>query len=519
MSRYASKVATPTKQMKTTNEAGGEAYKQTPQMALASLALTSVVIDSAYRSGASELVALTSLLDQLEKKGDLKFAAQTALYVRHTHGLRTISHVIAGEIAIRESKVGYPWRKSFLNKIVKRPDDAIEIAAYAKMKLGKDKMLPNALKRGLGDALLRFDEYAISKYNKDGEGMSLVDLVNLVHPRLTKGSQKSGKSGVRKNGKAARLDTHHPIHLLMTGKIKPAMTWENELSEAGQAKDPAKAKAAVWAKLFKEEQLGYMACLMNLRNILEQAPKCVKLACDLLTDETQVKKSLIMPTQFISAAVAVQEMTGGDPENVQLVLNAINKGIEIAMNNVPKFEGRTLVALDASGSMNDKGSFKYTPFAIGSLFASVLYKANAKADFMYFAGEGSYKTFDRDQKLLKLGEDVVRARINGGTNFNAIFDTANKAYDRIVILSDMQAWMATGEWGSSNPAKALAAYRAKHDADPTIYSFDLKSYGTSQFPTNKVAALAGWTDKVFDIMKNLETDRKALVHAIEAVDV
>ena len=504
MSRFATKAVGVMRQVKTTNEAGGEAYKLSPRQALASLALTSVVIDSAYRSGASELVALTALLDQLAAKNDLKFAAQTALYVRHTHGLRTISHVIAGEIAIRESKVGFPWRKSFFNKIVKRLDDAIEIAAYVKMKLGADKMLPNALKRGFAEAFKRFDEYSMSKYNQDGEGLSLITLINLVHPKLGNGKKK---------------DTKHPVHLLMTGKIKPAMTWEFELSEAGKSDEPAKAKAAVWAKLFKEEQLGYMACLMNLRNILEQAPKSVKNACALLTDEAQVKKALIMPTQFISAYKAIEGVTGCDGEAVQSVMNAINKAVEIAMSNVPKLEGRTLVALDASGSMNDKGSFKYTPFEIGALFASVLYKANSKCDFMYFAGEGVYKTFDRDQKLLPLQDGVIRARINGGTNFNAIFDTANKAYDRIVILSDMQAWMATGEWGSSNPAKALAAYRAKHEADPTIYSFDLKSYGTSQFPTNKVAALAGWTDKVFDIMKNLEADPKAQITAIEAIDV
>jgi len=500
--RFAPKVVGVQRQTKTTNEAGGEAYKQTPRMALVSLALTSVVIDGAYRSGASELVALTSLIDQLQAKGDLKFVAQTALYVRHVHGLRTISHVIAGEIALRESKEGFPWRKSFFNKIVKRLDDAIEIAAYVKMKLGPTKMLPNALKRGFAEAFKRFDEYSVSKYNKNGDGLSLITLVNLVHPKLATGKKKK--------------DEKHAVHLLMTGKIKPAMTWEFMLSEAGNEKDPVKAKAAAWASIFKEKQMGYMACLMNLRNIMEQAPKCVKNACELLTDEEQVKKALIMPTQFISAFKAIEGASG---DEVQQILTAINKAIEIAMSNVPKLDGRTLVALDASGSMNSAGTFKYSPFEIGALFAAVLYKANPKCDFMYFADHGAYMNFDRDQKLLALRENIVQKRINGGTNFHTIFETANRSYDRIVILSDMQAWMATSEWQTSNPAQSLAAFRKKHDADPTIYSFDLKSHGTSQFPTNKVAALAGWTDKVFDIMRNLETDPKAQITAVEAMDV
>ena len=50
-----------------------------------------------------------------------------------------------------------------------------------------------------------------------------------------------------------------------------------------------------------------------------------------------------------------------------------------------------------------------------------------------------------------------------------------------------------------------------------IYAFDLKAFGTSQFPQRKVFSIAGWTDKVFDIMKLVESDKDALIHAIENV--
>ena len=41
--------------------------------------------------------------------------------------------------------------------------------------------------------------------------------------------------------------------------------------------------------------------------------------------------------------------------------------------------------------------------------------------------------------------------------------------------------------------------------------------GDTQFPANKVYQLAGFSDKVFDTMALLETDRLALVKEIKAI--
>ncbi len=52
---------------------------------------------------------------------------------------------------------------------------------------------------------------------------------------------------------------------------------------------------------------------------------------------------------------------------------------------------------------------------------------------------------------------------------------------------------------------------------PCVYSFDLKGYCTLQFPQERVYCLAGWSDRVFDIMQKLDADPQALVREIEAV--
>ena len=59
----------------------------------------------------------------------------------------------------------------------------------------------------------------------------------------------------------------------------------------------------------------------------------------------------------------------------------------------------------------------------------------------------------------------------------------------------MQGWI-----GYHNPSNACNIYKAKTGANPFIYSFDLAGYGTLQFPEHQVFCLAGFSEKVFDLI-------------------
>ena len=78
----------------------------------------------------------------------------------------------------------------------------------------------------------------------------------------------------------------------------------------------------------------------------------------------------------------------------------------------------------------------------------------------------------------------------------------------------MQGWI-----GYHTPTKAFNAYKERTNADPVVFSFDLQGYGTLQFPERNVYAIAGFSDKVFDIMKLLESDKQALLHEIEKIEL
>ena len=73
----------------------------------------------------------------------------------------------------------------------------------------------------------------------------------------------------------------------------------------------------------------------------------------------------------------------------------------------------------------------------------------------------------------------------------------------------MQGWI-----GRHTPTKELNKYKADFNVNPAVYSFDLSGYGSMQFPEQNVYCLAGFSEKVFDIMKLMEQDKKALVSEI-----
>jgi 60 kDa SS-A/Ro ribonucleoprotein len=216
----------------------------------------------------------------------------------------------------------------------------------------------------------------------------------------------------------------------------------------------------------------------------------------MLTDESLIRGSLVLPFRFTTALGAFVPP--------RQIITALNKAVDISLANVPRLGGRTLVALDGSGSMMGR------PVEIGSLFAAVLVKA-LDADYLTFDNTADYQSVNPADSTLTIAGQMAQNVHGGGTDFHSIFQAADHSYERIIILSDMQGWI-----GYNAPTQALAAYRARTDSDPHIFSFDLQGYGTLQFPQRHVYCMAGFSEKVLDVMAALEEDKQALIRRIEA---
>lgn len=464
------------------NVAGGAAFQMTSKAEYATALLTALCSDTYYKSGSdcvNRIAELTKTID------DPLFAAKAALYTRYEGDLRTVSHVVAGELANRVK--GQKWTRRFFNKIAFRVDDVTEILSYFVTKYGRKK-IPNALRDGLGVALTRFDAYQLGKYKAQGKDMNLWDAVNLCHPKATEALSE-----------------------LMKGTLAAAETWETKVSGAGKAEgNKAEAKKEAWTELLDKNKLGYFATLRNLRNIAKDAPEAMGRALAFLVDEKQVSRSRVLPFQFQTAMDALRGLVQAP------VIHALNAAMGLSVANVPKFHGKTLIALDCSGSMDGK------PIQIGALMAAVLFKSQDDADVYQFSNTAKKITgLNPGDTLDSISKTIMHQRDSGGTNFHSIFLAIGAAkYDRIIILSDMQAWQCEGWRPTDSVNDTFKSYCQRAGVKPYLYSFNLNSVdGTMQFPESKVFCLAGFSDAILGIMGKLEQDPEALIHEIEEIEV
>lgn len=462
------------KQNGTTNLAGGVAYKEPKELQLVSLLLTSFGDDKYYQKAADVFDKLDSLISACDKL----FCAKAIVFARKQFGMRTITHYAASVLARYIG--GEAWGKDFYRVVINRPDDMTEIVACH---LNRKQKITNAMRKGFAEAFGRFDAYTLAKYKGENNVVKLVDVVNICHPKET---EKSGGA----------------ITKLINGELKSFDTWESELSAIGGDEN---AKKEVWRRLIAENKLGYFALLRNLRNIINLHDDELKQsALTALLNENAIRKSLVFPFRF---STAYKELSAIDTD----AMRVISRACELACSNVPKLHGKTLIALDVSGSMSSVAD-------IAALFSAVLVKSN-DCDIITFAERAQYKFINPDDSLMTIKENLRFA--GGGTNFIDIFNVANKKYDRVILLSDMQAWIPQmGWWGLSHetPSAAYNAYKRKYNPDCKMYSLDLAGYGTLQVPEKDVYCLAGFSEKIFDLMQYFEEDKDALVNTIKAVE-
>lgn len=495
------------------NLAGGQAFTRPLKEELAALVVNSMVLDTYYESAGAQLERLADLVSHLARDGELKFAAQAAIYTRHQHGLRSISHALAGEVALMRflsPKQSGDWGARFYDKVVFRLDDMLEIAGYWLHSRGKvpgdptqtnlhlKKTLPSAMKRGFGRVFARQSEKMLAKWDgKATRSLTLRQLAHLVHPPGAEGSA---------------------VYKLRGGTLQSADTHEVKFTKIGQAmkgktaEEAVEAKKAGWEELLKDGKLRYLACLRNCVRIIKEAPEATPTLIKKLTSAVDITGSKVLPFQIAVAAREVSKASGPEAGAVMLALSI---ALEQSLANVPKLAGATLVVVDESGSMSSRMTESgLTNLENASLFAAVLLKRNADCDLIRFAESAKYLTVLRADTVLTMARFIGDCRVPKMTNFNTPFQVARRAYDRIIILSDEQGWV-----GHLAPTGALADYERRNGAKPRIYMWNLSGTATCAFPADRVACLGGFSAKSLETIAALETDPQAMIHDIEAVEI
>jgi 60 kDa SS-A/Ro ribonucleoprotein len=520
------------------NFEGDVAFKISPEMELYSIACASMLQPTFYVPNTNDQL---NKIKSLIKKVDPFFVAQLAIYVRERMYLRTIPLVLTVELAKIQS--GSNLIRRLTKRVVQRADEITELMAYyvkanqhapkhREMKGGhvvekKLYKLSNQIRKGLADVFEsgKFDEYQYAKYNRATE-IKLRDILFLTHPKPRDTEMEVLFGKIANNN----LDTPY--------------TWETELSKAGQ---DGKSKKAVWEDLILSGKLGYMALLRNLRNILKEEVSdiLVDKVAGRIGDPKEVRYSKQLPFRFLSA----YRMLGGDPhmhrggwntgdDDYQDVPNklfqpdimkALEKAVLTSVENMPVFENENvLIATDVSSSMWTPISERsvINQYDIGALLA-MLAQTRCENAVVGMFGD-SWKVLDdlpMDNVLQATNEIYKReGEVGYSTNGYKVLEWAlehGEEFDRIMMFTDGQLWDSYGsgrdEYGFGVSArfgkmnKLWKEYK-KEVPQAKLYLFNLSSYGQSPLDLrgDDVYLISGWSDKIFNVLANLEKGGEAL---------
>ncbi|MVN77635.1 TROVE domain-containing protein [Hymenobacter sp. HMF4947] len=493
------------------NHEGAPAYPLTPALALYAAVATAALSDQFYEAADTRLARLRELVAQNEPL----FVAQLAVYAREQLYLRSVPLVLAVELA--RIHQGDNLVSRLVARVVQRADEIPELLAcyaQANARTGPKTLgrLSKQVQRGLALSFNRFDAYQLAKYDRNGAAVRLRDALFLVHPRPKDEAQQA------------------VFDQLVAGTLPVPYTWETELSAAGQVAHatPAERQAAVahtWETLVASRRLGYMALLRNLRNLLEAnvSGATIAQACATLADPGQVARARQLPFRFLAAYREVLALNMGAAAPLLAALEAAIVGSAANLRGFGPAT-RVVLACDVSGSMQQPISprSKVLLYDVGLVLAMLLQSRCQHVVTGMFGATWKRVALPQGQVLRNVQELYRReGEVGYATNGHLVIQDLRQrreVVDKVMIFTDCQLWDSTGR--DNTLAQEWAAYRAHVAPQARLYLFDLAGHGLAPLDVRAeqgVALIAGWSDKIFDVLAALENGGNALTE-IEKMD-
>ena len=426
--------------------AGGRAKRFTPELEL-KRALMNYLLweDQFYEDGVAIAERINSLVPQVEPKR----VAQLAIEAREQMKLRHAPLLLVREMARHATHrrlVG-----ETLERVIQRADELAEFVAI----YWKNGRVPLSaqVKKGLAAAFPKFDEYQLGKYDRGGP-IKLRDVLFLSHAKPRDAAQAS------------------VWRKLVWGRLATPDTWEVALSSGVD-------KREAWERLLREQKLGALALLRNLRNMRETG-----------VDESLVLHALgemstsrVLPFRFLAAARYAPQWE-----------EALEQAMLKSLAGQPKLGGRTVVLVDVSGSMTAPLSRR-----------SEMQRTEAAYDLAVLVREICEKVavFSFSDRVVEvparrgfaLRDAIDASQPHSGTLLGNAAEWLNKGerYDRLIVITDEQA----------------------HDRVPAPkgkgYVINVASYKNG-VGYSKWTHIDGWSDSVVEYIRTLESPANGWVN-------
>lgn len=371
---------------------GASARNISPELQLRRSVLACLLWESQfYEDG----VEIAGRIAELVPKVAAEKVAALAVEGRERMKLRHAPLLLVREMA--RHKTHRALVSETLARIIQRADELAEFVAI----YWKDGRVPlsGQAKKGLAAAFPKFDEYQLAKYDRGGP-IKLRDVLFLCHAK----PRDQAQADVWKK--------------LVSGSLTTPDTWEVALSSGAD-------KREAWERLLREQKLGALALLRNLRNMREAG-----------VDESLVLSALgsmsttrVLPFRFLAAARYAPQWE-----------EALEQAMLKCVAETEKLPGKTIVLVDVSGSMtaplSRRSEMQRTDAAYG---LAVLLREIAEKVAVYSFSDNLVEVPARRGFALRDAIDVSQ-RHNSTQLGNAVEKlNRNEKCDRLIVITDEQA--------------------------------------------------------------------------------
>jgi 60 kDa SS-A/Ro ribonucleoprotein len=386
-------------------------------------------------------IEIAGRIAELVPKVAAEKVAALAVEAREQTKLRHVPLLLVREMA--RHKTHRAAVSDTLARVIQRADELAEFVAI----YWKDGRVPlsGQVKKGLAAAFPKFDEYQLAKYERGGP-IKLRDVLFLCHAK----PRDEAQAAIWKR--------------LIWGRLTTPDTWEVALSSGTD-------KREAWERLLREQKLGSLALLRNLRNMREAG-----------VDEALVLNALremstarVLPFRFLAAARHAPRWE-----------EALEQAMLRSVASTEKLPGRTIALVDVSGSMtaplSRRSEMQRTDAAYG--LAVLLREIGGQVAVFSFSDSLVEVPARRG---FALRDAIDTSQPHNGTYLGQALEELNRKekYDRLIVVTDEQA----------------------HDTVPAPhgkgYVINVASYKNG-VGYGKWTHIDGWSESVIEYIRALE---------------
>jgi hypothetical protein len=415
-----------------------------PEMQLRRSVVGCLLWDSQFYEDGVEIAGRTAEL--VPNVASEKVAA-LAIEAREKMKLRHVALLLVREMARHATHRALVAET--LERVIQRADELAQFVAI----YWKDGRVPLSaqVKKGLAAAFPKFNEYALAKYDRGGP-ITLRDVLLLAHAK----PRDAAQAEVWKR--------------LIAGELIAPNTWEVALSSGTD-------KRAAWERLLREQKLGALGVLRNLRTMRDAG-----------VDDSLVLNAIaamstarLLPFRFLAAARYAPQWE----EALESVMLKCVAGQE-------KLPGKTIVLVDVSGSMtaplSGRSDMQRNDAAYG--LAVLLREIGEEVAVLSFSDALVEVPAHRG---FALRDAIENSQRHSATYLSKAVSELNQKhnYDRLIVITDDQAH------------DTVPAPRDNGPSRPSGYVINVASSknGVGYGPWTHID---GWSESVVEYIRELE---------------